>query len=307
MGRKSIFEQLSGRMNFWSEIRRINKLLKDNSGINVKIFPKNASFYQEPQFINFGIENFVDMYIFKSWKGRGTCIDCNDMLETLDLKEILKDSKNITENSILNYLEYAANILRLANNVKLNDKASYNMTDIYYAALDNVNSCLEWLNFEPKIFTKKDIVLVVEKNATAASVAEIVDEELAYSIISYNHFLLKGNIAEKRKILLKLSNEIEPRRHELEKINYKLTNNIFFMLNNLNIRHNNKSIGDKNYKEYVAKMKKSTLEEWYNEVYQEVLLAYLLLDDENRKIKIEELKRKIAETHNEQIQNPNDK
>lgn len=306
MGRKSIFEQLSDRINFLSEIQRINKLLKDTSGINVKIFPRNVSFYQEPQIINFGIENFVDMYIFKSWKGRGTCIDCNDMLETLDLKEILKGSKDITENSILNYLEYVANILRLANNVKLKDNASYNMTDIYYAALDNVNSCLNWLNFETKIFTKKDIVLVVEKNAAAVSVAELVDEELAYSIISYNHFLLKGNIAEKRKILLKLSNEIEPRRNELEKINHKLTDNIFFMLNNLDIRHNNRSIGDKNYKEYVAKMKKSKLEEWYDEVYQEILLAQLLLDDENRKIKIEELKRKIAETHNKQIQR-NDK
>ncbi|MCM1496658.1 MAG: hypothetical protein NC089_12790 [Bacteroides sp.] len=307
MGRKSIFEQLSDRINFLSEIQRIDKLIKDKSGINVKAFPRNASFYQEPQIINFGIENFVDMYMFKSWKGRGTCVDCNDMLETLGLKEILKDLKDITENDILNYLEYAANILRLAANVKLKDNASYNMTDVYYAALDNVNSCLNWLNFETKVFSGKDIVLVVEKNTAATSVAEFVDEELAYSIISYNHFLLKGNIAEKRKILLKLANEIEPKRRELEKINYKLADNIFFMLNNLNIRHNNRSVGDKNYKEYIAKMKKSKLEEWYDEVYQEILLAYLLLDDENRKIKIEELKKKIAETHNKQIQSQNER
>lgn len=307
MGRKSIFEQLSGKMNFLSEILRIDKLLKNESGINIKVFSKNISFYQEPQLINMGIEKFVDMYIFKSWKGRGTCIDCNDMLETLDLKAILKDSENITENSVLNYLEYAANILRLVNNVKLIGSASYDMTNIYYAAQDNVKYCLEWLNYETKIFTKKDIVLVVEKNAAATSVAELVDEELAYSIISYNHFLLKGNIDEKRKILLKLANEIEPRRHELEKINYKLTDNIFFMLNNLNIRHNNRSIGDKNYKEYVAKMSKSKLEEWYDEVYQEILLVNLLLDDEKRKVKIEELKRNIVETQNVQTQNLNSK
>lgn len=295
MGRKSIFEQLAGRMDFLSEIRRIDKLLKDKSGINIKVFPRNSSFYQDPEVVNMGIEKFVDMYIFKSWKGRGTCIDCNDMLETLDLKEILKDSENIIESNILNYLEYAANILRLVKNVKLIDSASYSMTDVYYAALDNVTSCLNWLNFETKTFEKRDIVLVVEKNAAASSVAELVDEELAYSIISYNHFLLKGNIDEKRKILLKLANEIEPRRRELEKINYKLADNIFFMLNNLNIRHNNRSVGDKNYKEYVAKMNKKKLEEWYDEVYQEILLANLLLDDESRKIKIEELRRNIAE------------
>lgn len=295
MGRKSIFEQLAGKMNFLSEIRRIDKLLKDKSGVSIKVFPSNFSLYQDPQFVDMGIESFVDMYIFKLWKGRGTCIDCNDMLESLDIKEILKNGEDIPEDSILNYLEYAANILRLVNNVKLKDNASYSMTDVYYAALNNVTSCLDWLNFETKTFSKKDIVLVVEKNAAASSVAELVDEELAYSIISYNHFLLKGNIDEKRKILLKLANEIEPRRHELEKITYKLADNIFFMLNNLNIRHNNRSAGDKNYKEYVAKMSKKKLEEWYDEVYQEILLANLLLDDESRKVKIEELRRNITE------------
>ncbi|MCM1499865.1 MAG: hypothetical protein NC124_15485 [Clostridium sp.] len=296
MGRKSIFEQLADRMDFVSEIQRIDKLLKNESGIRIKIFPSNLSFvYQEPQLINMGIERFVDTYIFKLWKGRGTCIDCDDMLKTLNLKEILKDAGSITETDILNYLEYAVNILRLAKNVKLIDHAAYDITNIYYAALDNVNSCLDWLNFETKIFAKKDIALVVEKNAAAASVAEIVDEELAYSIISYNHFLLKGDVDEKRKILLKLANEIEPKRHDLEIINEKLADNIFFILNNLNIRHNNRSIGDKNYKEYVANMDKKKLEEWYDEVYQEMLLASLLLDDENRKIEIEKLKKSITE------------
>ncbi len=301
MGRKSIFEQLSGKKNFLSEMRRIDKLLKDKSGIDIKVFPQNASFYQEPQFMNIGIENFVDTYIFKDWKGRGTCIDCNDMLETLGLKEILKDSEYITENDILSYLEYAANILRLVNNVKFRNGASYNMTDVYRAAFDNVNSCLDWLNFETKTFSQKDIVLVVEKNAVATSVAELVDEELAYSIISYNHFLLKGNIDEKRKILFKLANDIEPRRSELEKINYKLADNIFYMFNNLNIRHNNCKKGDKHYKEYVAKMSESELEEWYDKLYQETLLANLLLNDENEKIKIKKLRENIEKKHSGQI------
>lgn len=307
MGRKSIFEQLSGKKNFLSEIRRIDKLLKDKSGIDIKVFPQNAPFYQEPQFMNIGIENFVDEYRFKDWKGRGTCIDCNDMLETLGLKAILKDSEYVTENDILSYLEYVANILRLVSKVKLADHASYSMTNVYRAARDNVNSCLDWLNFEAKVFTKKDIVLVVEKNAAATSVAELVDEELAYSIISYNHFLLKGNIDEKRKILFKLANEIEPRRKELEKINYTLADNIFYMFNNLNIRHNNCKIGDKNYKEYVAKMSKSELEEWYDKLYQEILLANLLLDDENEKIKIAKLRKNIEKKHGGQIQNTDGK
>lgn len=293
MGRKSIFEQISAKKDFGSEIRRIDRLLKDNLGIDIRIFSENLSMYQEPKLAHMGIEKFVDMYSFKSWKGRGTCIDCDDMLETLGLNEVLEDLEDITNYNVFNYLEYAANILRLAKDVKFNDKAKFYLTDIYYTALNNVNICLNWLNYETKIFNKKDIILVVEKNAAATSVAEFVDEELAYEIISYNHFLLKGNIDEKRKILLKLANELEPRRKELENINYKLTSNIFFMLNSLNIRHNNGSLGDKNYIEYVAKMSANMLEEWYDELYQDILLANLLLDDEKRKRKIEKLKRNI--------------
>lgn len=62
------------------------------------------------------------------------------------------------------------------------------------------------------------------------------------------------------------------------------------MLNNLNIRHNNKSKKDKNYKEYVAKMKKNKLEEWYDELYQMMLLAMLELEQVERNQKINELK-----------------
>lgn len=65
------------------------------------------------------------------------------------------------------------------------------------------------------------------------------------------------------------------------------------MLNNLNIRHNNKNKGDKNYKEYVAKMRKNRLEKWYDELYQMILLAFLLMDNAERAEKVKELKEKI--------------
>ena len=61
------------------------------------------------------------------------------------------------------------------------------------------------------------------------------------------------------------------------------------MLNNMNIRHNNISEG-KNYKDAVSKMNESTIEEWYDETFQLILLAFLELDNEERLSKIGELK-----------------
>ena len=78
------------------------------------------------------------------------------------------------------------------------------------------------------------------------------------------------------------------------KSNNKLTDDIFFMLNNVNIRHNNCAPEDRaKYKEYVAAMNSDQLEAWYDELYQMILLAFLLLDNEERAQKVSELKDNI--------------
>jgi len=64
----------------------------------------------------------------------------------------------------------------------------------------------------------------------------------------------------------------------------------------MNLRHNNVEPNDKNYKPFIATMDNNTLESWYDEIYQMILLAKLLLDNVTRTAKIKELKKNIAET-----------
>lgn len=80
-------------------------------------------------------------------------------------------------------------------------------------------------------------------------------------------------------------------KNKIKESNNKLYDNINFMLNNMNIRHNNKK--GKNKKEYVSKMRKSTLEKWYDETYQMLLLAFLLDEQTKRNVKIKNLKEKF--------------
>ena len=49
-------------------------------------------------------------------------------------------------------------------------------------------------------------------------------------------------------------------------------------------------------KEYVAKMRKDRLEKWYDELYQMILLAFLLMDNTKRTDRVKELKVKINES-----------
>ena len=83
----------------------------------------------------------------------------------------------------------------------------------------------------------------------------------------------------------------EGMKSNIKVLNSKLDDDIGFMLNNINIRHNNKS--GKSKKEYVYKMRKDTMEKWYDETYQMLLLAFLLNEQPNRSKKISHLKEKL--------------
>ena len=102
---------------------------------------------------------------------------------------------------------------------------------------------------------------------------------------------MRGNLLAKKTTLLRFANLLEPQRSILETINKKLSVNIFFMFNNLDLRHNNSTSGDKNYQQYTEQMTKEDLEAWYDELYQMCLLAFLEIDNIERAEKVDVLKK----------------
>ncbi len=108
-------------------------------------------------------------------------------------------------------------------------------------------------------------------------------------MIEYNHHSIKGNIEAKKGILLKLVELLEPKRKDLSNT---LGSDLFFLINNFNIRHNNTDPNDKSkYKSKVAEMPADELEHIYDEVYQMCLLAFMELEHAERKAWIGELKK----------------
>lgn len=287
--RKTIFEQIKDKVSYASEISRMDTLIKDPLGIQIKLPREVFDVFDKPIYKYYSLENFFDKFKFKTWKARGTCIDCDDMRETLNLDEIVS-SDNPTLDETLTYCEYVANLIKLYNRAELDEDTELYDTEIISAISDNLKSLLDWLNQEAVFFENEEMVLITEKNATVSAVAECVDENLAYQIVKYNHYTLKGNIAKKKEILLNLGNVVEPKRADISSANKKLSDNIFFMLNNLNIRHNNVSKKDDNYKEYTADMSDEELEKWYDELYQMILLAILELEQIDRNRLVDELK-----------------
>lgn len=286
MARKNIFEILENKWNIIDEVKRIFTLLNTDC-INVRYSGDKT------------IIEFVDDYCFYDWKNRYSYLNIEDMAKDLDIKlDEDKISSNLESIEILKYLEFARNLIMLCdtklfidNESDSSDNYKYKYYKEYTVLKENINIVLEHLNFSTKLLKKDERIILIEKNPSAIAVAEIVDEDTACKVIEYNHYLLKGYINKKKEILLQLANKYEGMKSNIRGLNSKLDDDIGFMLNNINIRHNNKS--GKNKKEYVSKMRKDTMEKWYDETYQMLLLAFLLNEQLSRSKKISQLKEKF--------------
>lgn len=278
--RKSIFDIVAESYDITEEAERIHTMaLKENT--------------LYANYTNYSLFDFVDEYCFKSWTHRGHCVDVKDYLETVGYLKLLGKVDNEDTDAFFTMIELVYNFWNLAN-AKFNDsQLGLRWQGNFFHLKDVMDDNLQRFNHIAYIDDKTDRVLVVEDKPGVTAVAEIAPEALSLDIIRYNHRTLTGEIETKKAILLALASDLEPKRAELTKVNKQVSDDIFFMLNNLHIRHNNRSKKDKNYKEYVAKMRKDRLEKWYDELYQMMLLAYLLLDNVSRAEQVKDLKLKV--------------
>lgn len=282
--RDNIFDRQAKFFDFQDEIDRIDELLSVGDS------------HSKPYHINYGsVEDTVERYAFKTWPARVRWTSCDNMRNALNIgRTRIAKGEEFSDDEKLDYLEYAANMAMLCEEgLHHNFFADDTTKDNLVAVKKNIRDVLDTLNYEAVYDETNHRMLVVPKNAASTAVAEIVKEDLAHLVIKYNHHTLKGDIQAKKDILLALGSELEPQRAALTKCNKDLATNIFFMLNNLNIRHNNRSKKDKNYNEYVAKIRPIKLESWYDELYQMILLAFLELDQQARNDRVNELKEKV--------------
>lgn len=282
--RRNIFDIASQNTTMASEVGRLITMATKEDTICVNTYGDKTLF------------EYFDEYCFEDWMQRGHFVDLDDFLKCIGFDNLKRSAtENVEE--FLTLIELIYNVWVLVNvDVANYDKIGYKLEweGNYYHLKKVMDDILGQYNYTAYVDKKNEKVLVIENTPGVTAVAEIVEPSLALEVIKYNHYALKGEIELKKSILLKMAQQLEPQRKSLHAIDSKLEDNIFFMFNNLDLRHNNRSANDKSYKEYVAKMKKRDLEKWYDELYQMVLLAFLLLDNVDRTEKVKELKGKIT-------------
>ena len=116
-----------------------------------------------------------------------------------------------------------------------------------------------------------ELYIFVPKNPAVISVAEIVEKDMAVSILEYHHHSLKGDLAKKKAILKLMADDIEGDRQKLRNINRTLETQLFQLLNKF-VRH------DQAQTPYIGTMNPLEIEECYDDIYQMWLLARLEID-----------------------------
>lgn len=282
MARKNIFELLSEKYNIVKEMNKIAELFA-----GVKISYGDYFTQRAPQ--QYSIEQIFEWNCFPKWKQRGPYLSCAEMKADLNIPNSFSNNMD----DIIRGLEYYINVLRMIEeklNFSRNMQFSY--PPAYPMLLKNIDILLEHLNYEKQVFAQDEKVILVPKNPAATAVAEITDKEhIAFAILKYNHNSLKGNIAEKKSLLLSIANEYEPLLKNPINGFSDYFDKANCLLNNLNLRHNNLEGKDK--REIVCEMPAEELEKWYDELYQLLLFCVLIKDNIKRKKEIDDLVKKI--------------
>lgn len=188
-------------------------------------------------------------------------------------------------NYLINYCEYIYNLIVNINQMRIFSNSRFP------DPIEHILGLIEKIGY--MIITKNGFSLFVPKSQPAIRVSEMLPSDISYKVIEYNHHSMKGDLERKQATLKLLADQLEARKDELNSINSSLKSDLFFLFNNINIRHNNVDPKSNSYKKAVADMPDDELEEWYDRTYDMCLYAFMTLEQADNKEKIKALKEKI--------------
>ena len=274
MGRRNFFDRLVRTIDFQKEYQKIESLVLQPHSLH-----------------GYSIEDSIERY-FKNWKYNANYLSFKELRDQLEFTFERDGFYNVPTgyikgvNDFFDYCEMIINMIALLpeEEAEYHGKNVNNIIRIIDYDLNTLNHEIRKIN---------DKCLIIQKDAAVSEVIDIVEDSLAKIILEYNHYLLKGDLEKKKNILIKIANALEPQKGEIKSMNYQLFKDYFYLINNMDIRHNNCDSSDtSNYNAYFDKLIINKKEEWYDEIYQMSLLIFLLLENRNRTKKISDLKSK---------------
>lgn len=270
MERKSIFQLVEENYNIQNEIRKINKL-----------FYEENYFIEEP-YSEYTFENLLKEYLFIDWKYRGTCLTVKGFLDRVNAGIDYKEERAIiSEDIIINSLEAMENFIKLyfdnSDNLFSRHSIKY-YTNFEKVFCDLVDTLEKHMGLVKKLF--KDRIVLCPKNAPLEQVVNICGEEdVQWELIRYSREKL--SLAEKRKSLAYLATNlyIEQDSKETNSALKEIVKQATNVLNNLHIRHNNKT-GKWENSDLMKSISDKEAKQLCDFVFNKMLMIVLLRENE---------------------------
>ncbi len=211
----------------------------------------------------------------------GRCLSLDDFNESYGY-HFVPQPNNLDINMLVDISEYVVNF---AHALMCCGKLDLNIQTLFRIE-QHIDSCMEDVGY--KQVMKENILIYVENNPVALSVAETVESALAYSVLEYNHHKMKGDLVNKKNILKNMADDIENERKTLDGINKGFTSDLFQLFNKF-VRHDNSD------NSFILSLSDESIEEIYDDIYQMWLLAKMYLEQVKRNGRVAEIIQLINE------------
>ena len=232
---------------------------------------------------------------FRDISIRGTCLTLNDYDDEhgYNFTEYIPPNIDVLD-YLISFCKYSYNLVSAvikAKNLSVHSRLTECMKKPLNLYIEQVMAVIEKIGYMPIETDEK--TEFVPKSPVVISVAEYQEPNLKDLTQRYLLPSLKGNMEEKGIILDRLGKKLEGYRAILSDFNADFENDLFCLLNSLDIRHNNTDESSKNFREFVANMEKEQLEEWYDSIYQMILLAFLIIESIKKHEEISKLRKEL--------------
>ena len=254
--RISIFH-LNDKTSYKDEYTKIIKVLNSKC---ISFNKKNYTYFE-----------FINTYLFNNWKFRGTYLDC---YEYLDFIGVNLNSKKISFDSFINFIEFILNIQLLLNSLKHYSENTLLSVKCKSILLHNIPLILERLGYQA--YELDDKVLIYKKDIGYSDLFNIVPDDIHELLLSYKSINNNG-IKSKRIILNKIYLFMSKDVDKYKSYNSTLFNIIKIIVNKMGV------IGDIDKK--YSNLSNYKLRKYYDYCFD--IMCYLIKTEEILKYKDE--------------------
>lgn len=237
MARKNIFELVDENYDVQAEIKKIYKSFNESIYFCLCEGEGDNEICTDLTF-----KQVIEQHFFDHWKFKDTCLSLDEFIERANAK-IENFNLDIPSDKIINILEVVENFVKIFYDKRkrlLDDYGVFDFVEFDWDFCYMLDRLENYLGLTKKVV--QDRVILYPTNPPLDQVISIInDEDVQWELLNY--IREEKSLSGKRKSLAYLATNlyIEQDKKETNSILVEIINQTTNVLNNLHIRHNNKT------------------------------------------------------------------